>query len=129
MSDECLMKQELGFPFYTQYQAVMRKFTLAGKSLLYSLPLYLMFVNCGFAAYLIQPDARLPGIGLTPIVSAEGSDDSLLASVPGAEIFASRFLLSSSYVAPRLLPGSSTEQLRSRLEIRYTFFSDLFSRV
>ena len=29
MSDECLMKQELGFPFYTQYQAVMRKFTLA----------------------------------------------------------------------------------------------------
>ena len=29
MSDECLMKQEFGFPFYTQYQAVMRKFTLA----------------------------------------------------------------------------------------------------
>ena len=33
MSDECLMKQEFGFSFYTQYQAVMRKFTLAGKSL------------------------------------------------------------------------------------------------
>jgi hypothetical protein len=33
MSDECLMKQETAFPFYTQYQAVMRKFTLAGKSL------------------------------------------------------------------------------------------------
>jgi len=32
MSDECLMKQETVFPFYTQYQAVMRKFTLAGKS-------------------------------------------------------------------------------------------------
>ena len=32
MSDECLMKLEFGFPFYTQYQAVMRKFTLAGKS-------------------------------------------------------------------------------------------------
>ena len=32
MSDECLMKQEPGFPFYTQYQAVMRKFTLAGKT-------------------------------------------------------------------------------------------------
>ena len=35
MSDECLMKQETVFPFYTQYQAVMRKFTLAGKTLLY----------------------------------------------------------------------------------------------
>ncbi len=33
MSDECLMKQETVFPFYTQYQAVMRKFTLAGKAL------------------------------------------------------------------------------------------------
>ena len=33
MSDECLMKQETVFSFYTQYQAVMRKFTLAGKSL------------------------------------------------------------------------------------------------
>ena len=33
MSDECLMKQETVFSFYTQYQAVMRKFTLAGKTL------------------------------------------------------------------------------------------------
>jgi len=32
MSDECLMKEETVFSFYTQYQAVMRKFTLAGKS-------------------------------------------------------------------------------------------------
>jgi len=32
MSDECLMKQEFDFPFYIVYQAVMRKFTLAGKS-------------------------------------------------------------------------------------------------
>ena len=32
MSDECLMKQETVFLFYTQYQAVMRKFTLAGKT-------------------------------------------------------------------------------------------------
>ena len=32
MSDECLMKQETVFSFYTQNQAVMRKFTLAGKS-------------------------------------------------------------------------------------------------
>ena len=32
MSDECLMKQETVFSFYTQYQAVMRKFTLAGKA-------------------------------------------------------------------------------------------------
>ena len=32
MSDECLMKQETVFSFYTQYQAVMRKFTLARKS-------------------------------------------------------------------------------------------------
>ena len=29
MSDECLITLEFGFPFYTQYQAVMRKFTLA----------------------------------------------------------------------------------------------------
>ena len=33
MSDECLMKQETVFSFYIVYQAVMRKFTLAGKSL------------------------------------------------------------------------------------------------
>ena len=33
MSDECLMKQEMVFPFYVVYQAVMRKFTLAGKSI------------------------------------------------------------------------------------------------
>ena len=32
MSDECLMKQEMVFSFYVVYQAVMRKFTLAGKS-------------------------------------------------------------------------------------------------
>jgi hypothetical protein len=32
MSDECLMKQEFGFPFYIVYQAVMRKFTLARKT-------------------------------------------------------------------------------------------------
>jgi len=32
MSDECLMKQEMVFSFYTQYQAVMRKFTLADKA-------------------------------------------------------------------------------------------------
>ena len=36
MSDECLMKQELGFPFYVVYQAVTRKFTLARKSSLVS---------------------------------------------------------------------------------------------
>ena len=32
MSDECLMKQETVVSFYIVYQAVMRKFTLAGKS-------------------------------------------------------------------------------------------------
>ena len=32
MSDECLMKQETVFSFYIVYQAVMRKFTLAGKT-------------------------------------------------------------------------------------------------
>jgi len=32
MFDECLMKQKMVFSFYTQYQDVMRKFTLAGKS-------------------------------------------------------------------------------------------------
>ena len=31
MSDECLITLETAFSFYTQYQAVMRKFTLAGK--------------------------------------------------------------------------------------------------
>jgi len=34
MSDECLMKQETVFSFYTQYQAVIRKFTLARESYL-----------------------------------------------------------------------------------------------
>ena len=34
MSDECLMTLETVFPFYIVYQAVMRKFTLAGKSAL-----------------------------------------------------------------------------------------------
>ena len=33
MSDECLMKQETVFLFYIDCQAVMRKFTLAGKSI------------------------------------------------------------------------------------------------
>ena len=32
MSDECLMTLEFGSLFYIVYQAVMRKFTLAGKS-------------------------------------------------------------------------------------------------
>ena len=32
MSDECLMTLETVFPFYVVYQAVMRKFTLAGKT-------------------------------------------------------------------------------------------------
>ena len=34
MSDECLMKQETVVSFYTQYQAVMRKFTLAGNAMI-----------------------------------------------------------------------------------------------
>ena len=32
MSDECLMKQEMVISFYVDCQAVMRKFTLAGKT-------------------------------------------------------------------------------------------------
>jgi len=36
MSDECLMKQETVFPFYVVYQAVMRKFTLARKTIPHS---------------------------------------------------------------------------------------------
>ena len=36
MSDECLMKQEMAIPFYVVYQAVMRKFTLAGKAAHYA---------------------------------------------------------------------------------------------
>ena len=35
MSDECLMKQETVFSFYIVYQVVMRKFTLAGKSIFF----------------------------------------------------------------------------------------------
>ena len=34
MSDECLMTLETMFSFYTQYQAVMRKFTLARKAVI-----------------------------------------------------------------------------------------------
>ena len=36
MSDECLMKQEMVFSFYIDCQAVMRKFTLAGKAAHYA---------------------------------------------------------------------------------------------
>ncbi len=32
MSDECLMKLKSGYPFCGEYQAVMRKFTLARKA-------------------------------------------------------------------------------------------------
>ncbi len=32
MSDECLMKLKSGYPFCGEYQADMRKFTLAGKT-------------------------------------------------------------------------------------------------
>ena len=35
MSDECLITLETVFLFYTQYQAVMRKFTLTDQSLLF----------------------------------------------------------------------------------------------
>jgi len=33
MSDECLITLEAAIPFYIVYQAVMRKFTLAGKAM------------------------------------------------------------------------------------------------
>ena len=39
MSDECLITLEFGFPFYVVYQAVIRKFTLAEKSILMSMGL------------------------------------------------------------------------------------------
>ena len=52
MSDECLMKQETVFSFYVVYQAVMRKFTSAGKSVvncsLYSSPLSEVMVYTSF---------------------------------------------------------------------------------
>ena len=32
MSDECLMKGKSGMPYFYEYQAGTRKFTLAGKS-------------------------------------------------------------------------------------------------
>jgi len=41
MSDECLMTLETVFPFYVVYQAVMRKFTLAGKRMLGFISYYL----------------------------------------------------------------------------------------
>ena len=34
MSDECLIGVKRRFTYYVEYQAVMRKFTLAGKSFL-----------------------------------------------------------------------------------------------
>lgn len=34
MSDECLMKGKSGSLYFGEYQAGMRKFTLAGKSIL-----------------------------------------------------------------------------------------------
>ena len=53
MSDECLMKQEFGFPFYIVYQAVMRKFTLAGKRTIgrakaYNSHIFSNLTNIGF---------------------------------------------------------------------------------
>ncbi len=39
MSDECLMNWERRFSFYVVYQAVMRKFTLAGANLFVELSL------------------------------------------------------------------------------------------
>ena len=41
MSDECLMTLEFGFPFYVVYQAIMWKFTLAGKS-----HTFLLLIGC-----------------------------------------------------------------------------------
>ena len=37
MSDECLMKGKLGSLYFGEYQAGMRKFTLAGKSIFRSI--------------------------------------------------------------------------------------------
>ena len=51
MSDECLMKQETVFPFYVVYQAVMRKFTLAGKSLKWEISDEAVSVITMFALY------------------------------------------------------------------------------
>ena len=52
MSDECLMKQETVFSFYTQYQAVMRKFTLARKSIARTNGVILTIILCSLTKYL-----------------------------------------------------------------------------
>lgn len=51
MSDECLMTLEFGSPFYIVYQAVMRKFTLAGKSLKWEISDEAVSVITMFALY------------------------------------------------------------------------------
>lgn len=49
MSDECLMKGKSGMPYFYEYQAGTRKFTLAGKSLPFHSPLLMTLVLDGTA--------------------------------------------------------------------------------
>ena len=50
MSDECLMKQETVFSFYTDCQAVMRKFTLAGKTVVHMTTIFFPYRNNAYTS-------------------------------------------------------------------------------
>ena len=51
MSDECLITLETAVSFYIVYQAVIRKFTLAGKSLIWEISDEAVSVITMFALY------------------------------------------------------------------------------
>ena len=73
MSDECLMTLETVFPFYVVYQAVMRKFTLARKSI------------CRFV-YPRTPLSRCSSEGLQPGTRTKGSQN-LYCYIPSLSFF------------------------------------------
>ena len=73
MSDECLMKQETVFSFYTQYQAVMRKFILTGKASLVSAlaaPHVLRVAGVKYNYQVIHDDiSKVPLVGVRHVVA------------------------------------------------------------
>ena len=56
MSDECLMKGESGMLYFGEYQAVMRKFTLAGKAINDLKGLHITCLFCLQLIIFIKPD-------------------------------------------------------------------------
>ncbi len=76
ISDECLMKQEFGFPFCIVYQAVMRKFTLAGKSWVLFLEFHVLSMASiyycdGVAIYRV---GEIPPVGISHVVACPLGD-------------------------------------------------------